>query len=51
MTRLSTSVFEHDHPKIFDELLIYVDLYEHAKTQAILLICSGDMADLTNPAI
>ena len=51
MTRLSTPVFEHAHPKIFDELLIYVDFYKYAKTQAILLIYSGDMADLTNSAI
>ena len=29
----------------FDELLIYVNLYRHAKTQAISLICSRDMID------
>ena len=32
-------------PKIFNQLLIYVNLYQHAKNQAILLICSGDMVD------
>ena len=30
---------------IFDQLLIYVNLYQHAKNQAISLICSGDMVD------
>ena len=30
--------------KNFDYLLIYVNLYQHAKNQTILLICSGDMA-------
>ena len=32
-------------PNVFDQFLIYVDLYEHAKNQAISLICSGDMVD------
>ena len=31
MTRLTTPFFDHVHPKIFDQLLIYVNLYEHAK--------------------
>ena len=31
--------------KFFDQLLIYVNLYQHAKNQAISLICSGDMVD------
>ena len=38
-------IFDHVHPRIFDQLLIYVNLYQHAKTQAILLICSEDMVD------
>ena len=29
----------------FDQLLIYVNLYLHAKNQAISLICFGDMVD------
>ena len=32
--------------KFSDQLLIYVNLYQHAKNQAISLICSGDMVDL-----
>ena len=28
-----------------DQLLIYVNLYQHAKNQTISLICSGDMVD------
>ena len=31
--------------KVFDQLLIYVSLYQHAKNQAISLICSWDMVD------
>ena len=31
--------------KYFDQLLIYVNLYQHAKSQAISFICSGDMGD------
>ena len=31
--------------KIFDQLLIYVNLYKHAKNQANSLIWSGDMID------
>ena len=30
---------------VFDQALIYVNLYQHAK-QAVSLICSGDMVDL-----
>ena len=31
--------------KNVDHFLIYVDLCQHAKNQAILLICSGDKVD------
>ena len=31
--------------KIFDQLLSYVNLYQHAKNQAISLICSRDMVN------
>ena len=31
--------------KYFDQLLIYVNLYQHTKNQAISLICSGNMLD------
>ena len=32
--------------KFFDELLIFVILYQHTKNQAISWICSGDIVDL-----
>ena len=31
---------------IFDQLLIFVNLYQHAKTEAALSIGSGEIADL-----
>ena len=31
--------------KCLDQLLIYVNLYQHAKNQPILLICSRDMVE------
>ena len=45
ITRLATPIFEHAQPKFFDQLLIYANLYSHAKNQAILLICSKDIVD------
>ena len=32
-------------PKFFDQLLIYVNLYQKFKNQAISLVCSSDMID------
>ena len=32
-------------PKYFDQLLIYVNLYQHVKNLTISLISSGDMVD------
>ena len=29
--------------QFFDQILIYVNLYQHAKNQAVLLICSRDI--------
>ena len=31
--------------KFFNQLLIYVNLYQHAKNKVISIICSGDMVD------
>ena len=45
MTRLATPISDPAHFKIFAQLLIYVNLYQQAKIQAISLICSGDMVD------
>ena len=46
MIRLATPISGHAHEKYSAPLLIYVNLYQHAKNQVISLICSGDMADL-----
>ena len=32
-------------PKFFDQILIHVNLNQHAKNQTVSLICSGDMVD------
>ena len=40
LTRLATPI-----PNFFDQLFIYVNLYQYAKNQAISLICSEDMVD------
>ena len=45
MTRLAMLIFGHAQPKNFDWFLAYVNLYQHAKTQAISWICSGDIVD------
>ena len=38
------SCYQTDHTQtVFDQLFIYVNLYQHVKNQAILLICSGDI--------
>ena len=44
-TRLATPTFDHSRPNFFDQLLIYANLYQYVKNQAISLICSGDMFD------
>ena len=46
MTRLVKPIFDHAHSKKFDYLLVYMNLYHHAKNQAISLICSGDIVDI-----
>ena len=45
VTRLVMPILTMSIQKFFDQLLIYVKLYQHAKNQAILLICSGDVVD------
>ena len=42
VTRLVTPIFDHTHPKIFDQLLIYVNLHQHAKNQVISFMSFGD---------
>ena len=46
MTSLATPISEHAQTNIFDQLLIYVNLHQEAKNQAISFICFGDMVDL-----
>ena len=45
LTNLATSIYDHTQPEIFNQALIYVNLYHYAKNQAILLICSGNIVD------
>ena len=45
MTRLATPMSDHNQPELFYQHLTYVNLYQHAKKQAILLICSGNIVD------
>ena len=33
-------------PKIFNQLLLYVNLYQHAKNEVVSLIYSGEIVDL-----
>ena len=34
------------HQKLFSQLLIFVNFYQHAKIEAVLLIYPGEMLDL-----
>ena len=45
MTRLATPISDQAHPEKFNQLLIYVNLYQNAKKSAISLIYSRDMVD------
>ena len=40
-----THIWPHPPKKSFDQLLIYLNLYQHAKNQVVSFICSGDMID------
>ena len=35
MTNQFTPISDYAHPKMFDQLLIYVNLYQHAEIQGI----------------
>ena len=48
-TRLGTPIFDYAQPKyreIFDELLIFVNLYQQAKNEAVSSICSAELVNL-----
>ena len=32
--------------KIFDQLLIFINLYQHAKNEVVSSICTGEIVDL-----
>ena len=36
---MATPIFDHVQPKIFNQLLIFVNLYNHAKNEAASSIC------------
>ena len=45
VTRLAAPIFDHSRPNFFDQLLIYVNFYQHAKNKAMSLICFGGLID------
>ena len=45
MTRLALPFLATPTQKFLNQLLIYVNLYQHAKNQAIFKICSEDVVD------
>ena len=38
VTRLATPFFDQAHPKIFDQFLFYMNMYQYAQNQDILVI-------------
>ena len=42
-TRLGTPTFDHAQQKVFDQLSIFVNLYQHAKHKAVSSICFGEV--------
>ena len=45
MTRVSTFISDQNYHNIFNQLLIFINLYQHAKNQLISTLCSGDIFD------
>ena len=46
MAKLATPISDMANQKIFDQVLIFVNLHQHAKNQANSSISSGDIVDL-----
>ena len=46
VTRVAAPIFYHTHPNIFNKLLIWMNLYQHKKNQAISSFCSRYIFDL-----
>ena len=44
--KVATPILPMPTKKVFSKLLIFMNLYLHAKNQTISLICSGVMADV-----
>ena len=51
MARLVTPIFDHAHPKFFDQLLIYVILYQYEKKSDYFTDFIWRYGWLKNPAI
>ena len=45
-TRLDTPIFDYALPKIIDQILIFLTLYQHKKAETVLSIFSGEIIDL-----
>ena len=46
MTRNTATIFTTTTPIFFNQLLISMNMYQHAKNQALLLFCSRDIVNL-----
>lgn len=46
MTRMTKPNCDHAHPKLFNQLLIFMNLFQNAKSQAISSFCSRCIVDL-----
>ena len=46
VTRVAAPIFYHTHPNIFNKLLIWMNLYQYKKNQAISSFCSRYIFDL-----
>ena len=46
MNTVATPIFDHIHPKLFNQLLISMNMYQHAKNHAISSFCCKDLIDL-----
>ena len=45
-TRLDTPIFDYALPKIIDQILIFLTLYQHKKAETVLSIFSGEIINL-----
>ena len=45
LTRLATPIFDQTRPKYFDQVLIFVNLYQHSKDEIVSSMCSREIVD------